>query len=148
MIKLHFSTLDGIRKTHRYKTLAGARKKAHDWVGANADLGSCYAVSSDGVVTVTSEGCTLKELFAPEGAAPEPGKGAPGEAFWVLVNYEGDPCGSVVYVTKEAALAAADDLLEGGYDDVSPQAWVYDANGDPVPAPAVPRSIEDEDITW
>jgi hypothetical protein len=64
MIKLRFTTLDGIRKTKRFKTLAGARKAAHDWVGKDADVGRFYAVSTDGVVKVTAEGCTLVELFS------------------------------------------------------------------------------------
>lgn len=64
MIKLHFATLDGIRKTKRFKTLAGARKAAHDWVGKDAQIGGHYAISTDGVVKVSSEGCTLVELFS------------------------------------------------------------------------------------
>jgi len=63
MIKLYFTTLDGIRKTKTFKSLKGARKAAHDWVGADADIGTGYAISTDGVVRVTCDGCTLNDLF-------------------------------------------------------------------------------------
>jgi hypothetical protein len=70
MIKLRFTTLDGIRKTKSFKTLAGARKAAQGWVGADAEIGMSYAVSADGVVKVTAEGCSLQELFSD--GSPEP----------------------------------------------------------------------------
>jgi len=63
MIKLRFRTLDGIRKTKTFKTVAGARKAAHDWVGKDADVGIGYAVSTDGVVTVSVDGATLDDIF-------------------------------------------------------------------------------------
>lgn len=63
MIKLRFSTIDGIRKTKRFKTVAGARKAAQDWLGKDAVIGGYYAISGDGVVKVTAEGCTLADLF-------------------------------------------------------------------------------------
>jgi hypothetical protein len=63
MIKLRFTTLDGIRKTKKFKTLAGARKAAHDWVGKSAEIGSTYAISGDGVVKVTTEGCSLFDIW-------------------------------------------------------------------------------------
>lgn len=66
MIKLHFETLDGIRKTKRFKTLSGARVAAQGWVGKDAEIGRWYAVSADGVVKVTAEGCTLNDLW-PDG---------------------------------------------------------------------------------
>ena len=63
MIKLHFKTLDGIRKTKKFKTLAGAQKATWDWVGKDAEIGTGYAISTDGVVRVSADGCTLAELF-------------------------------------------------------------------------------------
>jgi len=73
VIKVRFATLDGIRKTKSFKTLAGARKATWAWAGKDCEVGSSYAISSDGVVRVTVEGCSLAELFsdgAPKG--PEP----------------------------------------------------------------------------
>ena len=82
MIKLRFTTLDGVKKTKTFKTLKGARKATWDWVGKDADLGGYYAVSADGVVIVTIEcGCTLAELFSDK----EPGK--PGKEFWHVVQW-------------------------------------------------------------
>ena len=64
MIKLYFETLDGIRKTKSFKSLKGAQKATWGWVGKDAEIGSYYAVSADGVVKVTiMEGTTLAELF-------------------------------------------------------------------------------------
>ena len=74
MIKLYFETLDGVRKTKSFNTLAGARKTTWNWVGKDAEIGSYYAVSGDGVVKVTIlQGCTLAELFS-DGSpkAPQP----------------------------------------------------------------------------
>lgn len=74
MIKLYFNTVDGIRERKVFKTLKGARKFTWQWVGKNAEIGSCYAVSCDGIVTVSAEGCTLEELFdvsVPEALAPK-----------------------------------------------------------------------------
>ena len=73
MIKLYFETLDDIRKTKSFKTLAGARKATWDWVGKDADIGSHYGVSADGVVKVTiMQGTTLDELFSDGSPAPYP----------------------------------------------------------------------------
>ena len=64
MIKLRFTTIDGIKKTKSFKTLVGARKAAQNWLGKDATPGGYYAVSADGVVVMTIEtGCTLAELF-------------------------------------------------------------------------------------
>lgn len=80
MIKLRFTTLDGIKKTKSFKTLAGARKAAWKWVGKDADLGGYYAVSADGVVVMTIEGCSLQELFANE----EPETFDPGVHYFMI----------------------------------------------------------------
>lgn len=80
MIKLRFTTLDGIRKTKKFKTLAGARKAAHDWVGTNAEIGSYYAISGDGVVKVTTEGCKLTDIWPVEDGDCDDGQG-PRESY-------------------------------------------------------------------
>jgi hypothetical protein len=72
MIKLYFSTIDGCRNVKRFKTLAGARKAAHERVGRYPEIGSTYAVSGDGVVKVTVAGCSLNALFDDEDEAEEP----------------------------------------------------------------------------
>jgi len=93
-IKIKFSTIDGCRKTVTYKTLAGARKAAHARVGAHPEIGSTYAVSSDGVVTVTVSGCTLAELFP----APAPVTAIPANVIFYVVA-------GVSYDTFDAARA-------------------------------------------
>ncbi len=74
MIKLRFETLDGISKRKTFKTLKGAQKFTWNWVGKDAELGSYYAISADGVVKVRVEGgsgCTLLQLFDREPVKPQ-----------------------------------------------------------------------------
>ena len=126
-IKLHFTTLDGIRKTKRFKTLRNARKAAQEWVGTDADIGSYYAVSADGVVRVTVTGCTLADLFGPE-LKPE----KPTEKFMAIRKgssynlYSGAPClANLFAVAYEAYDTATGDTYQGwtlkgigyGYED-------------------------------
>jgi hypothetical protein len=64
-----YSSIDGFRRTRSYKTLAGARRAAQEWVGSHPDisLGFRYAVSFDGVGKVHNvHGCTLADLFPNE----------------------------------------------------------------------------------
>lgn len=63
-IMVRYSSIDGCRMVRRFKTLAGARRFAHEYVGKGADVGRSYAISSDGVGKVTVEGITLNELFS------------------------------------------------------------------------------------
>lgn len=72
MIKVYYTACDGTRITRSFKTLKGARKFATDYVGKNPEMGRGYAVSGNGVGTVTVDGCTLKELFAPAAEPAEP----------------------------------------------------------------------------
>jgi hypothetical protein len=67
-IKVHIRTVDGIDKTISCATLDDARKAARNAAGEHPDLGTGYAVSADGVVTVRVDGCTLADLF-PEGVS-------------------------------------------------------------------------------
>ncbi len=71
-IKLRYSSIDGVRKTFRFQSLAGARAKALSLLGPNADLGSYYAVSPDGVGKVEVTGCALAELFSDPKAPAKP----------------------------------------------------------------------------
>ena len=63
MIKVRYTTLDGVNKLRKFKTLKGARKFALEWVGPQDVEGGYYAVSDDGVGKVTWQGCTRRELF-------------------------------------------------------------------------------------
>jgi len=63
---LYYSSVDGYQKTTRYASLKGLRKAAFQRVGEHADLGTGYAVSSDGVGVVRVGGVTLREVFQPE----------------------------------------------------------------------------------
>lgn len=68
-ITVRYRSLDGYSKSSKFKTLAGAQKFAHKWVGAHPDIGGFYAVSNDGMGRITVAGCTLAELFPPVGAS-------------------------------------------------------------------------------
>ncbi len=69
-ITTHVRTLDGLRETRKFKTLAGAQGYAHKRIGAHPDLGSGYAVGMYGDITLSVEGATLRELFPEPRAAP------------------------------------------------------------------------------
>ncbi len=69
-ITVRYSSIDHFSKSRTFKSLAGAQNYARYWVGKTPELGTSYAVSSDGVGKVTVSGCTLTELF-PALAAPK-----------------------------------------------------------------------------
>jgi hypothetical protein len=69
-IIVRYQACDGFRETRTFKTLAGARRYAHDSVGPHPELGSGYAVSDDGIGVIQVEGARLADLFPPP--APEP----------------------------------------------------------------------------
>ena len=77
-IKVRYSSVDSYRKTAKFKTLKGAQKFAQDWVGKHPEIGSTYAVSSDGIGKVTVEGASLAELF-PERPDHDPESGPVGD---------------------------------------------------------------------
>ncbi len=63
-MKITYQAVDGYRVTKSFKTLAGAQRFAHKWVGASPGLGVGYAVSDDGIGTIwPREGVTLRQLF-------------------------------------------------------------------------------------
>lgn len=62
-ITLRYHAVDGHRTTRVYKTIETARAYAQKMLGECPELGQNYAVSGDGVGTITAEGCTLIELF-------------------------------------------------------------------------------------
>ena len=76
-ITVSYLSIDRFRKTRRFKTLAGARKFAHNWIGEAPTLGAGYAISDDGVGRITVQGATLAELFprTVEPALPAPTAG-------------------------------------------------------------------------
>jgi hypothetical protein len=70
-ITVRLSSIDGFRKTRKFKTLDGARKFAVSYAGQSPEFGMGYAISDDGVCKITCDGCTLSELF---GQKPEAGE--------------------------------------------------------------------------
>ena len=63
-IKVRYTSIDGFRSLRSFKTLKGAQNWAQERVGETPDLGSCYAVSFDGIGKVeVVEGTTLEALF-------------------------------------------------------------------------------------
>jgi hypothetical protein len=155
MIKLRFTTLDGVRKTKNFKTLTGARKAAHDWVGKDAQIGRNYAVSTDGVVKVVATGCTLVELFS----STIIGTPDSGEFFKIKV---GGQYLTQVFATRAAAIDYLEEnqLHDVTYDDVDGsigvmscdvERWVSVAGkGELAPLPQLPRQafITDDEIPF
>lgn len=88
-ITVLYESIDRFRKKRTFKTLEGARKFATHYVGEDADIGSFYAVSCDGVGKITVDGCTLRELFTGK-ADLEPNATLPYEVWFWHVYEEGD----------------------------------------------------------
>jgi len=84
-ITVRYSAIDGFSRMRKFKTVEGARKFAHRYVGADADLGTSYAVSVDGIGKVTVEGCTLMELIR----GRKPARSLPYEVWYYQVNEMG-----------------------------------------------------------
>jgi hypothetical protein len=85
MITVIYSSIDRVRKSRKYKTLASASKFAVSMLGQHPEFGTGYAVSDDGVGKIEVSGCTLAELFGVPGAASADGYRI--EAKWD--GYEG-----------------------------------------------------------
>jgi hypothetical protein len=144
MITVTYSSIDGVRKRRKFKTLAGARKFATHWVGDNPDLGSSYAVSFDGVGKITVDGVPLKKLFSKDDERPD-------GRFWLVVTRDGHS-GGTWYATLEAAEAEARAKNADG-EACHVEAWDYDENGDPVPVPLPAklrplRTIEEDEVPF
>jgi hypothetical protein len=58
-----YTSIDHCYKRRAFRTLAGARAYAQRAIGEAPDLGSCYAVSSDGVGKIEVRGASLNDLF-------------------------------------------------------------------------------------
>lgn len=82
LIKLRFSTADRYSKTRTFKTLKGARKWAHEMIGAHPDISLQfrYAVGMYGDSKIEiREGTTFAELFpGTAGAENDPDMGSSG----------------------------------------------------------------------
>jgi hypothetical protein len=70
MIKLRYSSIDGVRKTRTFQAIPAAHAYAAERVGAHPEMGSTYAISGDGIGKIEVEGCTLAELFKDPNAPP------------------------------------------------------------------------------
>jgi hypothetical protein len=66
-ITVRYTSVDGARIVRTYKTLAGARRFAVDYVGEYPGFGFGYAISDDGIGKIEVSGCTLRQLFGTEG---------------------------------------------------------------------------------
>jgi len=67
-VRVAYDSIDRCRKTRTFKTIEGARKWAYEMVGKDAEIGTGYAVSTDGVGKVMVVGTTLRKLFQREDA--------------------------------------------------------------------------------
>jgi hypothetical protein len=63
MITVRYSTIDRYSDSRKFKTLAAARSYASKRIGNNPELGTGYAVSSDGIGKIVVSGVSLSELF-------------------------------------------------------------------------------------
>lgn len=89
MITVYYSAVDGFRKTRKFKTLKGARKFAHDYIGPHPEIGRGYAVSGDGVGKIEVDGAALDDLFPATDPDPSPADVRANDAAWVeLDRYE------------------------------------------------------------
>lgn len=66
-ISILYQASDGFRMNRDYKTLKGAQKFAHDYVGKTPCDGGHSATSDDGVGRMVFDGCTFRELFPEAG---------------------------------------------------------------------------------
>ncbi len=62
-ISVVYKSVDGARISRKFATVAGARRFAVRYVGEHPDIGSTYAVSSDGIGKVEVSGIALRDLF-------------------------------------------------------------------------------------
>lgn len=148
MITVVYFTVDGYREVRKFKTLVGARKYAQKWVGESPDLGTGYAVSSDGVGTITANGSagsyvvTLMDLFG-ERVPPKP------DRFFVIVDDEGFSSGCGWYNTLAEAEAALAVEHADGACWLSIQEWEQTPDGDARAIPVAPPALScDEDLPF
>jgi len=64
-ISVFYSSVDrpSRRVKRTYTSIERASEFARHWIGNHPEIGSSYAVSSDGVGKITVKGATLQELF-------------------------------------------------------------------------------------
>lgn len=90
-IVVRYSSIDHCHKRGKFKTIEGARKFAHKWVGSHPDvsLHFGYAVSDDGIGKVEWDGCTAADLFPDH----EPNTASPGlPCHDNCASYRGGDC--------------------------------------------------------
>ena len=69
LIKLVYRAIDGAVKKQTFTDIEKVRVWARHWVGEHPEIGSDYAVSSDGIATIRAYGISIEELFQ---ITPEP----------------------------------------------------------------------------
>lgn len=63
-IILKYTTIDRVTKTYRTNSIEDARAYVTKWIGEEFEIGSCYAISFDGIAKIIIiSGSTWKELF-------------------------------------------------------------------------------------
>jgi hypothetical protein len=63
MITVYYAAVDGYQRNRDFAELKDARAWAQELVGETPELGSYYAISSDGIGKVQVEGAKLHDLF-------------------------------------------------------------------------------------
>lgn len=133
-IIVRYSSCDGYSERRKFKTLKGAQKFAHKWVGEHPEIGSSYAVSGEGIGKVTVSGCSLRELFPEKGSVA----GAKVGRFHVARRfYEEDTGRSYLrlvqsFMTAEEAIAYVCEIYEND-EEFDNSLEVVDAQGNRIP---------------
>lgn len=67
LIRMYYSTIDGVNIHKACETIEEARSWAMTWVGEHPEIGSYYAISGDGIGKVMVDDCSIRDIF-PENA--------------------------------------------------------------------------------
>ena len=65
VIKVTYTSFDGVKEVQCFGTVAGASGYARKWVGDHPTIGSTYAINDD-IGKIEVSGATLNDLFPPK----------------------------------------------------------------------------------
>jgi hypothetical protein len=141
-IKVRYSSIDGVRKSRKFKSVASASKFARYYVGDHPDIGPHYAVASDGIGKVEVEGATFAELFPSREQAK---RVAELEQVWKATHrdYKGrDANGvrSIMVFRNGSVIVPLYDLTDKEIADRLPKAKPDDEEGSEAPGFDSPRA--------
>lgn len=119
MIIVRYYAIDGFKMRRDFAVLARAQAFAWKWVGENAELGSNYAVSNDGIGKITVSGdATLAQVMGREPIE----EALPFEVWVAVVNEDAGTSQwskSKAFATYAEAQAYAGEVDQEGADGVT-----------------------------